>query len=124
MVFRVSGPRPTIIDWAVLGQICGSDEALLQRFLEAFLADGRKDATDLARALESGNLTEISRVAHRIYGAALTAGAAELARVSLSLDVASLAGETLHVAELGPRVRDQFAVVTELIVSRRRPEVR
>ncbi len=115
----MSRPRPTVIDWAVLGQVCGSDEALLQRLLEAFLEDGQKDATDLARALESGDLAEVSRVAHRIYGAALTAGAPELAKVSLSLDVASLAGEMRHVAELGPQVRDQFAAVTELIVLRR-----
>jgi HPt (histidine-containing phosphotransfer) domain-containing protein len=109
---------PGIVDWAVLGRICGDDDALLYRLLDAFLADGQKDDADLARAVATGDMQEVSRVAHRIYGAARTAGAVELAEISHALDVASLAGQAERVAELGPRVRECFAIVTALIRAR------
>ena len=108
-----------MIDWTVLRQICGRDEGLLSRLLEAFLEDGQKDDDDLGRALAVGDLAEVSRVAHRIYGAARTVGAEDLAEISRSLDAAGLAGHAERVAELGPEVRSRFAEVTELIRSRR-----
>lgn len=111
-----------VVDWAVLGSVCGGDEALLQRLLQAFLDDGHKDDLDLARALAAGDLPEVSRVAHRIYGAARTVGARELAEISLALDSAGLAGHASRVAELGPQVSQRFAAVTEAIRSRRSAE--
>jgi HPt (histidine-containing phosphotransfer) domain-containing protein len=112
------GKAVQVVDWAVLGSICGDDEALLLRLLDAFLDDGQKDETDLARAIAAGNLSEISRVAHRIYGAARTVGARELAVVSQALDAAALAGNASRVAELAPRVSEHFAAVTAAIRAR------
>jgi HPt (histidine-containing phosphotransfer) domain-containing protein len=119
MVDLVTDAR-TAIDWKVLDRVCAEDSALLVRLLDAFLEDGAKDAADLRRVLESGDLAETSRVAHRIYGAAKTIGAGELARLSHALDAACLAGQAGRVAELAPRVRAHFAAVTELIVAQRR----
>jgi HPt (histidine-containing phosphotransfer) domain-containing protein len=107
-----------VVDPAVLGSVCGGDEALLQRLLDAFLFDGEKDEADLARAVASGDLPEVSRVAHRIYGAARTVGARELAEVSHALDCAALAGHAGSVGELGPQVSERFAAVTAWIRTR------
>jgi HPt (histidine-containing phosphotransfer) domain-containing protein len=109
---------PDVVDWKVLGGVCGDDEALLHRLLDAFLIDGQQDDADLARALAEGDMPEVSRVAHRIYGAARTAGALELAEISHALDTAALAGQAGRVAELGPRVRESFAIVTASIRAR------
>jgi HPt (histidine-containing phosphotransfer) domain-containing protein len=108
-----------IIDWAVLGRVCGADEGLLRRLLEAFVIDGQKDVDDLGQALAGGDLKRVGDVAHRVYGAALTVGAADLARASRALDIASCAGQRERVAELGPRVLDQFAALTRTIAARR-----
>jgi HPt (histidine-containing phosphotransfer) domain-containing protein len=121
MAVGVSGKHAPTVDWTVLGHVCGRDEGLLVRLLEAFLEDGQKDSDDLARALEVGDLAEVSRVAHRIYGAAKTVGATDLAQVSRLLDDAGLAGQAARVAELGPQVRDQFAALTEVIRARSQP---
>lgn len=120
MAVGLRSPGPEGVDWAVLGSICGDDEALLHRLLDAFLIDGEKDEADLASAMAAGDMQEISRVAHRIYGAARTVGAVELAEISHALDVAGLAGQAARVAELGPLVRERFATVTALIRARQK----
>jgi HPt (histidine-containing phosphotransfer) domain-containing protein len=118
MAGGLSSHAPPIVDWAVLGRVCGDDDALLRRLLDAFLADGEKDDADLARAVAAGDMQEVSRVAHRIYGAARTVGAVELAEISHALDAAGLARQAGRVAQLGPLVRERFAIVTALIRAR------
>lgn len=118
MAVGVKSPGRGAVNWEVLGSICGDDEALLRRLLDAFLVDGEQDEEDLARAVAAGDMQEVSRVAHRIYGAARTVGAVELAEISYALDAAGLAGQTGRVAELGPRVREHFAIVTAAIRAR------
>jgi HPt (histidine-containing phosphotransfer) domain-containing protein len=118
MAGGLSSHAPETVDWAVLGSVCGDDDALLRRLLDAFLADGEKDDADLARAVAAGDMQEVSRVAHRIYGAARTVGAVELAEISHALDTAGLAGQAGRVAELGPLVRERFAIVTAAIRAR------
>jgi HPt (histidine-containing phosphotransfer) domain-containing protein len=110
--------RRQVVDWAVLEGVCTGDEGLLLRLLDAFLVDGEKDDADLACAIASGDMPEVSRVAHRIYGAARTVGAVELAEISHALDAAGLAGHAGLVAELGPQVRERYAAVTAMIRAR------
>jgi CheY-like chemotaxis protein len=77
------------IDRAVLAEISNGDPSLEREIIARFHEENVADALALARALAARNSEDVRRCAHRIKGAARTAGANGLAGASATLEEAA-----------------------------------
>jgi two-component system, NarL family, sensor histidine kinase EvgS len=93
-----SGEPDPALDPAVMVQISNGDPALAREILQRFRQDNDLDSVTLKRAMDLGDLPEITRTSHRINGASRTIGANSLATVCERLEQASRANDPEAVA--------------------------
>jgi PAS domain S-box-containing protein len=86
------------IDRAVLAELSDGDPETEREILESFRRYNEEDAVKLRKALQSGDLAEVTRAAHRMKGASRTLGASGLAAVCERIEQASRANFAEGVA--------------------------
>ncbi len=77
-----------VLDGDRLAQVCGGDRELRRRLLESFAASAAADMAALAAPVREERWEEIAALAHRLKGAARTAGAMALAAACEALEQA------------------------------------
>ncbi|HEY1141493.1 MAG TPA: ATP-binding protein [Lysobacter sp.] len=84
---------PPVLDFNVLRELSGGDEAETGAVLRDFLDATAHDVAQLGHCREAGDIPAITRQAHKIKGAARLVGAGELAQAAGDLEAAGQGGE-------------------------------
>lgn len=117
--------QPTItadtspVDWSVLNEITGGDEAFNNEILQEFLLGKEEELQYLSSLLMEGDCSEIERVAHRMKGAAKIAALQDLAEVCGNIELAAIKNSgNLELLEFEIELNQQFSRVKQYILSR------
>lgn len=105
----------TVIDWSVLREIVGSNEAMRDRLLTSFMAESEHDVCALEAALDAQKFGAARSVAHQLKGAASTVGALSLALTAASLEAPESYGDEARLSALRSELRAQISEVHERI---------
>jgi CheY-like chemotaxis protein/HPt (histidine-containing phosphotransfer) domain-containing protein len=101
----------TALNPEVLRELTGGDAASLQAILKDFRESTGKDLHDLANQIMQRDAQSVTRNAHRLKGASLIVGAAELAGVSQELEAASKREDWEAITGLCKKMRAAFGRV-------------
>jgi HPt (histidine-containing phosphotransfer) domain-containing protein len=86
-------PGGPAIDRSVLAELTGGNIATEDAVLAEFVRCSRNDAADFARAVATGDIVLVTRIAHRMRGAGAAVGASGLARVCGEIESAGRADD-------------------------------
>lgn len=100
-----------ILDVHVLGELTGGDPVETRLLLDDFLTTTDDDLQELERLRNAGNLTELTRQAHKIKGASRLVGAQVLAAAAEALEVAGRHGDWANIL---PLATDLHTIVEQL----------
>ena len=114
-----SRSRGSVIDWSVLREIVGGNDAMRQRLLASFVVESEQDVCALEAALDAQKFQAARTVAHQLRGAASTVGALSLAMTAGSLEAPENYGDEGRLTELRSELREQMSEVHERIQSLR-----
>ncbi|SMP74320.1 Signal transduction histidine kinase [Neorhodopirellula lusitana] len=81
-----SGPGDDVIDRKVLMQNLGGDHEVLKTMAAMFAEEWPMQLADFAKALESGDLSQVTATAHQLKGTAAALGAMQLHRVVTQIE--------------------------------------
>lgn len=97
-----------IIDWHSLGEIIGNDQEFVREVLKDFLLEKTSEATLLGGLLDTGNVEEIQRIAHRMKGAAKTIAAVPLSSVCEQIEFVAESGNREIIASKKQELEFEF----------------
>ncbi|WP_240125679.1 ATP-binding protein [Thermomonas alba] len=89
-----------VLDAAVLAELGGNDPDAVRAILQDFLATTGDDLRALERLHEAGDLSALTRQAHKIKGAAALVGAQRLAAAAAALEAAGRSGDAARLPTL------------------------
>ncbi len=81
------------VDWTMLQEITGGDEAFGREMLQAFVMQKTSEIAQLVGMIDDGTPADIAALAHRLKGAARTVAAQPLASVFEVVEAAARAGD-------------------------------
>jgi two-component system sensor histidine kinase/response regulator len=103
------------IDPAALGTLFGDNPVLIARMLARFRESSAELVARLNAQVAAGDLPALAQTAHKLKGAARTAGALALGDLAASLELAALEGQPARCAEQVPGIAAEWqAVATSL----------
>jgi HPt (histidine-containing phosphotransfer) domain-containing protein len=82
-----------------------------------FLEDMPEQVRVLRSLVDSGDVEQARRQAHRIKGAAATVGCEALREVAMTMEEAGVAGNAQTLTELMPRLESQFVLVQQAMAA-------
>ena len=100
-----------LIDMSVIEELLEMDDGeagLLTDLIEMFLDDGITHVETIQAGLQSGDLEEVMRAAHRLKGSSGNLGLAQLSVVADRLQVAGRGGEATNASELFAELQPLF----------------
>ena len=104
-----------VFDYSVLLDRLMGNETVAQEIIEEIRRDFPQQHLALRKSLESGDLAEVQRRAHRIRGSAANIGAFALQEAVLQLEKAIIAKDLEGAASIMPRVDEQFDRLLEAL---------
>ncbi|MCP5367137.1 MAG: response regulator [Hyphomicrobiales bacterium] len=108
----------TPVDMRILKGLFGDDPALLRATLGNFVTAANRDHEALKAAMAGGEARQVTEAAHKLKGAARTAGAKLLAETGQALERAATAGDwpamERQLAQIGPQIEELEAFVAKL----------
>jgi CheY-like chemotaxis protein/HPt (histidine-containing phosphotransfer) domain-containing protein len=106
-----------VIDRQSLVNRVMGDEALADTVLAMFLEDMPEQVCVMRSLVDSEDVEQARRQAHRIKGAAATVGCEALREVALAMEEAGAAGNAQTLTELMPRLESQFVLVQQAMAA-------
>lgn len=107
---------PSVIDFSVQTQWCGSDKRQMHEFVTKFLASARHDMTEIDAAMARNDLVTLCNLGHHINGAARIVGAKWLADLCRMLEVDSRDGESMeHLQDIVRQMHQMMGCINEYI---------
>ncbi len=100
------------IDSSVLGTLFGDNPALIARMLARFRESSAELVAGLDAQVAAGDLPALAQTAHKLKGAARTAGALALGNLAAALEQAALDGQRSRCAEQLPGIATEWQAVT------------
>jgi HPt (histidine-containing phosphotransfer) domain-containing protein len=91
------------------------DDEFLVELVEMFLADAADQLALLEAAIDSPDRSEVSRKAHRLWGACSNVGAEVMAQLCAELEEQSSSGMVIE-SSVGSRLRDEFVQVSTVLL--------
>jgi two-component system, sensor histidine kinase and response regulator len=79
-------PEPSVFDMEALRTLAGGDDVIATNLAKRYLLTAQKARDEMQAAGTTGNLVAIGRIGHRLKSASAQVGAAELERISISLE--------------------------------------
>lgn len=113
--FDAAQENKNAIDFASLAELYG--EADLKHLLDSFVGECQELISDLEKAIEQSNQSEIARLAHQLKGLAVVMTANPLAEVAKSIELSAKQSEYVMDSRFD-LVKNEFSVVHELILRR------
>jgi len=104
-------------DYQKLLDDCSGNPAILSRLLSSFESESRVDLAALETALEVNDATLAARLAHRIRGSAAVVGAWRMHEQASLLELLGMKGELESAPECLKRLRTEFELWGEFMVS-------
>jgi two-component system, sensor histidine kinase and response regulator len=106
-------PTREVLDPNRLTELGGLDatadgSGLIGRLAETFLRRIPVDLAELRAALDHGDVTEVTRITHRLKGAAATVGSSGMVNLCEQLDVLARAGPVPSPRDLYSRLEQEF----------------
>ena len=93
-------------------QVRGGGSAFFRDMIELFSAEASTRVRQLGAALDLGDSTGVSEVAHGLRGTSATFGALRLAQLCERIEELGQSGDVLGARELFPLVEAELAAVT------------
>jgi len=93
----------------------GGDENLLQRIIKVFLDDAQLQINKLTEALAVSDPTQVSRLAHKLNGAAGSIGANALRQLAINLEAAAREQATEPLAAWVAPLRQTFEALKRVL---------
>lgn len=81
--------EPVVFDASVLGEMFGSETALIASVLQTFMVGTRSSLTELVQAFADQDLPTVAALAHRITGASRMSGAQALGHAARAVEQAA-----------------------------------
>ena len=106
------------VDLRILAGMVDGDSAEMEELLSDFGVSAQRTGTELRRACESGLLSEVAALAHRLKSSARWVGALPLGEICASLEQAGLGGQRELLADLMARFEAELRMVS-LFLERR-----
>lgn len=101
-----------LIDMSVIEELLEMDDGeagLLTDLIEMFLDDGMTHVDAIQAGLQSGDLDEVMKAAHRLKGSSGNLGLAQLSIIADRLQVAGRGGEADNASELFAELQPLFS---------------
>jgi HPt (histidine-containing phosphotransfer) domain-containing protein len=105
----------------LLGRCMGRID-FMERVLNRFLDASDKELADIEQALESGDHTELARVAHRLSGSALNVSAKPLATKAKQLEQLALRNEVIAGSDILQSISSDYVSIRNQITNRTNTE--
>ncbi len=104
-----------VVDINVLKSLVGSDQAVINEFLQDFLHDTRKIAEQLHSAITGGQADKAKFAAHKLKSSARSVGALALGEWCAQMETAAKEGDVEKLVELLPGFEQELAQVESYI---------
>lgn len=96
---------------------CVGNATLLHRVLKKFVVQVAVDVDSLAAAIVRKDLTETSRLAHKVRGTSLSVSALEMSRIAREIELRAEATDAVELAALAENLSIEQIRVAEFVDS-------